>query len=235
MNDIGVLRRLAIAGVLLAVILVPVSVVLGMAATDGDFDALVFGDPTTVLGAGAKAAPLWRWAMLLDMLDSYLLLVPLALFVHRRMRDRRPWLADLGLIGALAYIFLGGASAAILGIAGSSLIENYAAAPLAEQPAIATSFRLLRDIFYFGIWQTLDGITAGTWILTTGGLLLSDRPLLGRILVMLGAAAWLAALMTALDVHSLAVWAAIFAGALFVAVGWFALARTLPGLAGRQA
>lgn len=226
MNDIGVLRRLAIAGVLLAVILVPVSVVLGLAATDGDFAALVFGDPTTVLGAGAKAAPLWRWAMLLDMLDSYLLLVPLALFVHRRLRDRRPWLADLGLIGALAYIFLGGASAAILGIAGSSLIENYAAAPLAEQPAIATSFRLLRDIFYFGIWQTLDGITAGTWILTTGGLLLSDRPLLGRILVMLGAALWLAALMTALDVHSLAVLAAIFAGAVFVAVGWFALART---------
>ena len=228
MNDTDNLRRLAIAGVVLAVVLIPISVVLYLAATDGNLEAMFFGDPAAVLGAGAQAAPLWRWAMLLDMFDSYLLLVPLALFVHRRLRDRRAWLADLGLSGALAYIFIGGASAAILGIAGSSLIESYAAAPPAEQPAIATSYRLLRDVFYFGVWQTLDAITAGTWVLTTGGLLLADRPLLGRLLVALGGGAWLGALTTMLDVHSVAVWAAIFAGAVVVAVGWFALARRRP-------
>ena len=226
MTDLDALRRLAIAGVLLAMILVPISLVLYVMAIDGNLEELLFADPATVLGAGGQAAPLWRWAMLLDMLDSYLLLVPLALFIHRRLRDRRPWLADLGLSGALAYIFIGAASAAILAIAGSSLIESYSTAPPAEQLAIATAFELLRDMFWFGVWQTLDGITLGMWIMTTGGLLLVDRPLLGRVLVMVGFGAWLGGLMTMLDIHSVAVLAAIFAGAIVVAIGWFALDRS---------
>lgn len=159
---------------------------------------------------------------------SYLLLVPLALFAHRRLRDRKPWLADLGLVGGLAYMLIGAASAAMLGIAGSSLIERYAAAGPGEQLAIAQSFELLRDMLYFGIWQTLDAITAGTLVLSMGLLLLSDRPLLGRLLVVLGAGFWVVALMTMLDVHSLAVLGAILLGVLTVWLGWVAFDRRRP-------
>ena len=81
-------------------------------------------------------------------------------------------------------------------------------------------------MFWFGIWQTLDAITLGTWIMTTGGLLLVDRPLLSRVLVTVGGGAWLGGLMTMLDIHSVAVLAAIFAGAIVVALGWFALNRS---------
>jgi hypothetical protein len=159
------------------------------------------------------------------MFDFYLLLVPLALFLHRRLRDRRPWLADLGLAGALAYIFIGGAAAAILATAGSSLIEAYAAAALADRLAIAASFGLLRDALYFGVWQTLDPITAGTWILSVGWLLLVDRPVLGRLLVVVGISLWALALMTMLDIHSLAVVGAILVVVLVLWLGWVAIDR----------
>lgn len=225
MSDLQGLRRLAIIGVGLAIVLGIVSTALGLAAV-GDLEALAFGHVETILGAGPQAAPLWRWAMLADMFYSYLLLTPLALYGHRLLRNRKPWLADLGLVGALAYILLGAASAASLAIAGSSMIAGYAAAAPAAQLALTTSFQLLRDIFYFGVWQTLDGITAGTWAFSTGWLLLSDRPLLGRLLAVLGAGFWVGGTMTMLAVHSLAVLAAIFVGVLAVWLAWLVVDRT---------
>ena len=224
MADLQTLRRLAIIGVVLSVIFGIAVVVLSIAAV-GNLEAMVFGDVETVLRAGPQAAPLWRAAMLADMLNSYLFLLPLALYGHRLLRDRKPWLADLGLAGALAYIFIGAASAAALAMAGSSLIASYAEAGPAEQAAITTSFAMLRDIFYFGIWQLLDGITAGTWVFTSGLLLLPDRPRLGRLLVVLGIGFWLAAAMTMLDVHSTAVLVAIFTGVVVVWLLWVLLSR----------
>lgn len=185
------LRRAALVGVALAVIVAIVATPMYMAAFGWDLEAATFVHPEAALGQGPGAAALWRWGFAGDMLFSYLLLTPLAQFLHRRLRERRPWLADLGLIGALAYILIGGASAAILAHAGSSLIEAYhAAVPGVDQAAIHTSFHLLRDAFVFGVWQTLDGLTAGTWMLSLGLLLLAERPLLARLLVMLGLWAW---------------------------------------------
>ncbi|HWH24193.1 MAG TPA: hypothetical protein VNW68_04765, partial [Candidatus Limnocylindria bacterium] len=209
MSDLHVLRRVALGGIILALIVGAVSVALGIAAV-GDIEALTFGHVDTILRAGPEAAVLWRWSMLLDMFYSYLLLAPLALYGHRLLRERKPWLADLGLAGALAYISIGAASAASLAIAGSALIESYATASPEQQTSIVASFMLLRDIFYFAIWQTLDPITAGTWVFATGWLLLADRRWLGRLLVVLGSALWTLAAMTMLGVHSLAVLALIF-------------------------
>jgi hypothetical protein len=78
MTDLDALRRLAIIGAALAVILGVVGVVVALAAFDGDRDAFAFR-PETILGRGPDTALLWRWAMLSDMFYSYLLLVPLAL------------------------------------------------------------------------------------------------------------------------------------------------------------
>ena len=165
---------------------------------------------------------LWRWGFLGDMLYSYLLLLPLALFLHRRLRDRQPWLADVGLAGALAYILIGGAAAAILAQAGSSLIEAYHAAAPTDQPAILIDFHLLRDAFVFGVWQTFDGLTAGIWVLSVGWLLLVDRPVVGRLLVVLGVWLWGLALMTMSGIHSLAVLGVGLAVAIAVWIGWVA-------------
>jgi hypothetical protein len=224
MTDLDALRRLAIIGVALAILIAIVQIGVALVAFGGDFEAIVFR-PEAILGRGADAALLWRWVMLADMFDSYLLLVPLALFLHRRLRDRRPWLADLGLTGALAYIFVGGAAAAILATAGSSLIEAYGAAAPADRLAIAALFGLLRDALYFGVWQTLDAITAGTWIFSVGWLLLVDRPVLGRLLVLVGISMWAFAKMTMLDIHSLAVVGAILIVVLVLWLGWVVIDR----------
>jgi hypothetical protein len=215
--DLDALRRLAMVGVLLAIAIGIVSTLAVLVAFGGDPEAAIFGEPAAILGRGRDAALLFRWAFLGDLLFSYLLLVPLALFLHRRLRERRPWLSDIGLVGALAYIFLGGAGAAILATAGSSLIEAYADAAPADRLAIATSYELVRDLVVFALFQTLDAITLGTWVLSVGWLLLTERPLVGRLLVVLGVGLWAAALMTMLDVHSLAV---IGAGLLVALAAW---------------
>ena len=226
MTDLEALRRAALVGVALAVVVAIVATPTYMAAFGWDLEAATFVRPEAALERGPDAAVLWRWGFIGDMLFSYLLLTPLALFLHRRLRDRRPWLADLGLIGALSYILIGGASAAVLAHAGSSLIEAYHAAAPGDQVAILTSFHLLRDAFVFGVWQTLDGLTAGTWLLTTGLLLLVERELIGRLLVMLGLWAWAFVTVTTISgIHSLAVLGGGLAVALAIWVAWFALAR----------
>ena len=72
----------------------------------------------------------------------------------------------------------------------------------------------------FGVWQTLDGLTAGTWALSVGWLLMADRPLVGRLLVVLGLWGWTLALMTMSGIHSLAVLGAGLAAALTVWIVW---------------
>jgi len=222
-DDLEELRRVALAGVVLALILGAVSTALGVAAVG--LEAFAFGHVDTILGAGAQAAPLWRWAMLLDIFYSYLLLIPLALYGHRRLRNRKPWLADLGLVGALAYMLLGAASAGALAIAGSALMVDYETATAEGRVAIETSFRLLRDVFAFGIWQLVDAITAGTWVASSGLLLMSDRPKLGRLLLVVAAALWLLALMTMLGLHSLGVLAGIGGVVVVLYVAWTVLAK----------
>lgn len=225
MTDLDALRRAANAGVALAVVIAIVSTPMYVAAFGWDLEAAVFVRPESVLGRGPDAAILWRLGFLGDMFYSYLLLLPLALFSHRRVRARLPWLADLGLAGALAYIFIGGAAAAILAQAGSSLIEAYGAAASAERPAILAAFHLLRDAFVFGVWQTLDALTAGIWVLSVGWLLLTDRRLVGRLLVVLGLWAWALAFETMAGIHSVAVLGAGIAVAVAAWIVWAAFER----------
>lgn len=224
MSDLQGLRRVALGALALAVLVGIVSIGMGLAAV-GDFEALAFGHVETILRAGPQGAVLWRWSNFLDVFYSYLLLAPIALYGHRLLRDRKPWLADLGLLAAVAYIVIGAASAAALAIAGSGLIEAYStASSTAERDAITDSFTLLRDIFYYGIWQTLDPITAGSWLIAYGWLMRGDQPRLGRLIVMIGAGLWAGALGTMLDVHSLPGLALIFGGALALWLVWVVIA-----------
>ena len=242
MTDLDALRRAAIIGVALAVVIGIVAMPIYFAAFGWDVEAAVFVHPEAVLGRGPGTAVLWRLGFAGDMLFSYLLLLPLALFLHRRLRERRPWLADLGLAGGLAYIFIGGAAASILAQAGGSLIEAHEAAASVERAAILASFHLLRDALVFGVWQTLDGLTAGMWAFSVGWLLLVERPVVGRLLVVLGVFGWALAFMTMLGSHSLALLGAGLAAAVAAWILWVALERgrlrseaRLPSLPGSAA
>ena len=82
---------------------------------------------------------------------------------------------------------------------------------------------------FFGLWQTLDPITAGTWLLTVGWLLRPDRRALGPFLVVLGVAFMALSIETMLGVHSLAVLAVETAMVVVVWAVWLFVDRANPG------
>ena len=224
-GDLGALRRLTVASVLLAVVIAVPSTYAFVAAFGFDVEAAIFGDPAAILGRGPEAAALLHWGALGDMLYSYLLLVPLALYLHRKLRPRKPWLADLGTAGAFAYIFVGASSAAILATVGPSLIEAYAAAAPVDRQPIAISYGVMRDVVFFALWQTLDAITAGTWVLSVGWLILPENRARGLLLMAFGVAGLALGLQTVLGLHRLSYLAAGVAVPLAIWAGWLILDR----------
>jgi hypothetical protein len=226
MSEVNALRRLAVISVLLAVVIAVPSSIAFVAAFGSDIEAAIFGDPAAILDGGPEAAALLRWGAFGDMLFSYLLLVPPALFLHRRLRSRLPWLADLGMLGALAYALVGGAAAAILATVGPSLIDAYATAAPGDRPAIATSFHVLRDVVFFALWQTLDPITFGTWVLSVGWLVRPERRALGAFLLAVSVGVFAAGVQTMLGLHSVLFLSVGLAIPLLVWVAWLAVDRT---------
>jgi len=202
MSDLATRRRVALVSGVLALVVGVTSSAAFFAAFRWDIEAGIFGDPKSILDGGSSAAALLHWGAIGDMFYSYLLLLPIALYLHALLRPRNPWLADLGTAGALAYIFVGGAAAAILATVGPSLIDSYAAAAPSDRLAFATSFDVLRNLVFFGVWQTLDPITAGTWLLSVGWLIRPDRRALGPFLVGLGVVLMVLSVQTMLGVHS---------------------------------
>ena len=216
MSDLAVRRRFAVLAALLALLItVPASLAF-MAPYRFDLDASLT-DPGSIVDGGAGAAALFHWGAIGDMLYSYLLLVPLALYLHALLRPRKPWLADLGLVGALAYIVVGGAGAAILASAGASLIDAYATAPPPDRFAISTSFHVLTNLVFFGLWQTLDPIGLGAWLLSVGWLIRPDRRALGMLLVVFGAGLLAASVRTMLGLYGLNV---LVGGSLVLVLAW---------------
>ncbi len=78
LSDLDQLRRLATYSTVLAIVLSVPSSLAFFFAFGGDVEAAFFGDPAAILAGGASAAALLRWAAILDMFYSYLLLLPLA-------------------------------------------------------------------------------------------------------------------------------------------------------------
>ncbi|MDQ2933856.1 MAG: hypothetical protein M3R49_02550 [Chloroflexota bacterium] len=220
MNDLDGLRRVALVGVVLAVVIGVPSSLAFFAAYRWDLEAALFGDPSAIIGGGPTAATFLHWGAIGDMLFSYLLLVPLVLYLHARLRPRKPWLADLGTIGALAYIFVGASGAAILAAVGPALIEAYATAAPTDRVAIATSFELLRNVVFFGLWQTLDTISLGIWILSVGWLIRPDRKVLGLLLVALAVGCLATSVQTMLGLHALVALAIGLGVPLLASGGW---------------
>ena len=115
-----------------------------------------------LLSAGPGAAELLRWAYLTDMLGYYLLWVPLIVALEPRVAaSLGAQTARLATISGLLYVALGSLGAVLL----ATLVPDLLTAGAAE-PAGAS--RILVEGVHRGIWQTLDALTAGTWIILTG-------------------------------------------------------------------
>jgi len=169
-----------------------------------DFDAEAFRDPDVVLGLGVDAARTLRASYLLVMLGSYVLLVPLAIWLWSQLAPRRTevgWVTAL--VGGLAYLGLGAAGASILAAVWPALIQEYAEAGsdhAAIRGMLVTATRIAED----GLQGALQNIAGGVWWTAVGLRLLALRHRkLAALTLVLGAASTVNALGSLLTVNVL--------------------------------
>ncbi len=200
---------------------------LFVAAADFHVDRILV--PTEMLGASSSEAELFRWAALTDMLSYYLLLIPLFIAVGRMLRPAAG-VVDVATVAGLMYSIMGAATAVVLAFAVPPLLEAHEAADPASREGVASAFKVLTDVTYRGVWQTLDPILVGVWAFGTGVVLRHLRPPLGAAGIGLGVIALAAALLriTAIDLRSglLLAFAVVWAAAFWFYVVWLAIEVT---------
>jgi hypothetical protein len=145
-----------------------------------------FANPALLVGGGPGSAELVKWAAFADLFSYYLPTSVVAFGLWVALRDRRPLVAVVAVVGALGYVFAGSIGAASLAMAGPPLIREYAQAG-ADQPAIAAAFGLLTEVVFRALWQLVDGVYVAIWVIGIGILVRTDQPALARLSWTLGA------------------------------------------------
>jgi hypothetical protein len=168
-----------------------------------NFNLNGISEPIVLLHAGAGAAGLWRWSMILDIAGYYLPIVPLLFLLRNLLRPQSPNWVDLSTACLLAYCFVGAIGGAILATALPTLISDYASATAAHQANLATVFTGYTDAIYRGLWNLLEEFLAGVGWIGIGLALRSGQRRLGLVTLTLGAACLLDSLGTALNIDAI--------------------------------
>ena len=204
MTDQQSFQRFAALAAIISFPLALVSMVLSSMATDFNMDAttnLAFWLPW--LSAGADAARLLRWAMMLDMFSYYLPLLPVVLFLWRWLRSRSPnWILFYTSCG-LGYILIGAIGAVILAAVHPPLINAYARASVEQRQVLETVYSAIGNMVYGGMWGILEVVLAGIWFLGIGLLLRGERRLFSIFSIILGISALLGSLGVTLGIEAL--------------------------------
>jgi hypothetical protein len=164
--------------------------VVGALAVDFDFDA--FADPVRTL-AHARHDELAYWFNILDLFGYYLLLLPVAMLLHLRYRDRSPWM-ELITVSGVAYVIIGACGAAVLAAVWPPLMRDHLVASPDTQATIALVFRTATLAVTTGLWNTLEMVLAATWWIGLGMLSRRDTPVVGGLALATGVACALDAL-----------------------------------------
>ncbi|MGD0595885.1 MAG: hypothetical protein ABSB54_19660 [Acidimicrobiales bacterium] len=162
-------------------------------------------NPLILLHAGAGAAPLWRWSMILDIFGYYMPIVPLILLLHGSLRPRGPSWIDLFALCMLAYCLIGAIGGAILATALPTLMREYgAASSVSHQISLQSVFTGYTDGIYRGLWNLLEELLAGIGWIGFGLVLRAERRRLGVVTIVLGAACLVDSLGTAVNIDAIA-------------------------------
>jgi hypothetical protein len=161
------------------------SLVVGLSGAGFDVEAV--SESATFIALGTDAVAPVRWGLWLSMFGSYLLLVPVALLLLRRLRQDDPVVADLATVAAGFYILLGAAGASVLASTLPDLIQRYAGAGAAVRAGLLSDFDLARRIGEDGLQGVVQNVAGAAWFLGVGSLLGRHRPVLGAAAVAVGA------------------------------------------------
>lgn len=164
-------------------ILAIVSLVIGLAGVNFDFE--VFSDSSALVAAGSEAAGFVRWSFWLNMLGNYLLLVPLALLLYR-WRKTGSGSAQLFTTGGLIYLVLGAAGSAILASALPFLMEQFATAAATQQEILSIQFQVVNAIAEGGLHGVLQNFCGAVWFLGMGYLIQKDLRGIGILAMVVG-------------------------------------------------
>ena len=185
MNSEHTFQRWAGILALTAGILALLSLVVGLAGVDYDFD--VFSDTSSLIAAGTTAAGFIRWSYWMNMVGNYLFLIPLALLLHQMLHQNGGLFSQLFTASGLLYMVLGAAGSAILAAAWPYLIEQYATAVSAtQQETLVNNFELVNQIAEVGLHGVVQNFCGAVWFLGMGSLLRSKRNSLGIFAMIIG-------------------------------------------------
>jgi hypothetical protein len=176
-KTVGILA--AVAGVLALV-----SLVIGLAGVDFDFE--VFSDSSALIAAGADTAVFIRWSFWLNMVGNYLFLVPLALLLYQWLRSDSPGFSQLFSGAGLIYLVLGAAGSAILAEVLPYLMEQYAQATAAQFDFLTTDFQVANTIAESGLHGVLQNFCGAVWFLGMGNLIQKELRPIGILTMVVG-------------------------------------------------
>lgn len=193
--------RAAAACALLAGPLAVAGLLMGLQLAD--YDAEAFRDPEFVLGLGADAAGPLRASFLLVMLGSYLLVVPLALWLAARLGPDGDWRWRLTTVSGLAYLGLGAAGSCILAAVWPDLVRQQAAGD-ADPETLVVAFRTATRIAEDGLQGAMQNLAGAVWWTGIGVALRGiGRRRLGLLTLVLAAGSALNTLGSLLSVDAL--------------------------------
>lgn len=173
------------------------------------FDADLFIDAVSdnaaiLLPLLAKNPALAWWPSIFDFFGFYLLLLPLALYLHRLFKEEAPDWMNLFTVCGLGYILFGAMGAATLAVIFSSQAASFAMATDVAQQMHTIVFEAFADAIQRGVWGILDPVLAGVWWTGLGLLLVKRVSLLGWFTIVLGLVNLVGGLSAAMQVEAVA-------------------------------
>jgi hypothetical protein len=208
-------QRLAGVTTLLAIPCSLGSIFFLMAAVGGQNELLMQG---ALVGIGSRGAEWFRWGNLLDLFGYYLLLAPLALYLHERFKSQGGPFVTLYTLCGLAYILIGAIGAILLAAVGPTLIREYALAQASQRATLQVVFDSFYRLVYSGLWNPLEILLEGIWLVGMGATVRHERRRLGLLTTGIGCLGLLQALGSILD--NPLIFQVGFAGLVFLPLVW---------------
>lgn len=200
MSD-GSFQRLAAWTTILAVLCYLSSVILLLAVMNYSFSLEAFSG--AMISSGARGANLLRWGMIFDVLGSYLLWAPLAVHLWSWLKPRGPNLVTLSTLCGLAYILIGAMGAVVLSAVLPPLINDYGQASIPQRDNLQVVFNSFLNAVFLGLWNPLEVLLLGIWLIGIGPLIQRERQGLSIITRLLGFSALIDSAGRFLDVETI--------------------------------